>query len=129
MTLLGFTGLDLLSYLIFPTIVIALIHLYRNQVAKNHNRINGDPIKVADDYIAHDRKLQAIEILEKAKLEFPNNKEIIKKLIELGVQADKVKRKGLVTVFNFILSIAVFCLGCQCLFRSAPQFACKSAPV
>lgn len=24
---------------------------------------------------------------------------------------------------------AVFVLSCQCLFRSAPQFACKSAPV
>jgi len=111
MTVLGFNSLDLLSYLIFPTIVVAFVHFYRKHVAQNHNRINGDPIKVADDYIAHGRKLQAIEILEKAKLEFPTNKEIINKLKVLGVEPCKVPSKGLQPVFNFMFGIAVFFLG------------------
>jgi|GEM_PF-5651479 len=111
MTILGFNGLDLLSYLIFPTILVALVHFYRKHAEKNYKQINGDPIKVADDYIAHGRKLQAIEILEKAKLEFPNNKEILNKLKELGVVPYKVQSKGLRPVFNFIFGIAVFFLG------------------
>ena len=110
-TILGFNGLDLLSYLIFPTIIVALVHFYRKHVEQNYNRVNDDPIKVADDYIAHGRKLQAIEILEKAKLEFPNNKEIINKLKLLGVKPYKVPSKGLRPVFNFIFGIAVFSLG------------------
>jgi len=111
MTILGFNGLDLLSYLIFPTIVVAFVHVYRKHVEQNYNGINGDPIKVSDDYIAHGRKLQAIEILEKAKLEFPNNKEITKKLNELGVEHHKVPSKGLKPVFNLIFGIAAFFLG------------------
>ena len=111
MTVLGFNGLDLLSYLIFPAIVVAFVHFYRKHVEQNYNRINGDPIKVADDYISHGRKLQAIEVLEKAKLEYPRNKEITKKLNELGVQPNKVERKWFEPVFNFIFGIAVFSLG------------------
>ena len=111
MTILGFNALDLLSYLIFPTIVVVFVHFYRKHVEQNYNRINGDPIKVADDYIAYGRKQQAIEILEKAKLKFPNNKDITKKLNELGVQPNKAESKGFRPVFHFIFGIAVFSLG------------------
>lgn len=111
MTILGFDALTLLKYSIFPAIVVAFVHFYRKHLEQNYNRINGDPIKVAEDYIAYGRKLQAIEILEKAKLEFPNNKEIEKKLNELGVEPYKVPSRGLKPIFNIIFGIAVFSLG------------------
>jgi len=117
MTILGFNGLDLIGYLIFPTIVIVFVHLYRKHLEKNYYEINGDPIKIADDYIAYGRKLQAIEILEKAKLEFPNNKEITNKLNELGVQPKKVERKWFEPIFNFIFGITVFFLGISMIVK------------
>jgi len=111
MTILGLNVLDLLGYSVFPTIAVAFVYFYRKYAERNYSRIKSDPMKEAGDYIAHGRKLQAIEILEKAKLEYPNNKEITNKLKELGVQPNKVARKGLRPGFNFIFGIAVFCLG------------------
>jgi hypothetical protein len=111
MTILGYDVLTLISYSIFPTIVVAFVHFYRKHLEKNYYEINGDPIKIADDYIAYGRKLQAIEVLEKAKLEFPKNNEIIKKLNQLGVEPYKAPSSGLQKVFNFIIGIVVFFLG------------------
>ncbi len=54
--------------------------------SKSQGGSSADPLAEAEVYLAYGRKKQAIEILEKAKLEYPNRTDIQVKLDELRIK-------------------------------------------
>lgn len=67
--------------------VIAIMLFKKSGGNSNSAASDADPIDEAEVYIAYGRKAQAIEILEKAKLDYPDRKDIGKKLEELKIKA------------------------------------------
>jgi hypothetical protein len=54
--------------------------------SKSQGGSSADPLAEAEVYVAYARKKQAIETLEKAKLEYPNRTDIQAKLDELQIK-------------------------------------------
>lgn len=65
---------------------LALVMLFVFLKSKSQGGSSADPLAEAEVYLAYGRKKQAIEILEKAKLEYPNRTDIQAKLDELRIK-------------------------------------------
>jgi Tfp pilus assembly protein FimV len=74
-----------MTYL-FLFIGLAAAILFVLLKTENKSGIDADPIDEAEVYLAYGRKKQAIEILEKAKLAYPNRTDIRTKLDELRIK-------------------------------------------
>ena len=65
---------------------LALVMLFVFLKSKIQGSSSADPLAEAEVYLAYGRKKQAIETLEKAKLEHPNRTDIQAKLDELRIK-------------------------------------------
>lgn len=66
--------------LLATLLIIIFIKLYRSDEADKNKSTPVNPMAEADVYLAYGRKEQAIEILQEALNDSPNNKAIMKKL-------------------------------------------------
>ncbi len=77
---------DMTTIYLLLIIVIAVVILFVYLKSKNQDASPVDPIAEAEVYLAYGRKSQAIDILEKAKLAYPDRADIQAKLNEIRIK-------------------------------------------
>lgn len=79
-------NMNLTYALLFAGLGLLLVITFLFLKSKTQGSSSADPLAEAEVYITYGRKKQAIEILENAKLEYPNRTDIQAKLDELHIK-------------------------------------------